>query len=361
MENRQLKSVLTEDGYLELFLESSDVPVCSENDVIIEVQAAPINPADVLMMFGSADISTLETIGTSDEPRIRAKVLGEIQQARVGKSSPWGIEGAGIVVGTGESDDAKSLMGKMVAVIGGSMYSRYRVIAAKDCLELKEGITAKEGASCFVNPQTVIGMVETMRMEGHSALVHTAAASSLGQMLQKFCLDENVELVNIVRRQEHVDLLKNNGAKYVCNSSSASFFVELAEALGETNATIAFDAVGGGDLQGQILTAMNANSHGSTHHKQLYFYGNLDQSPTTFKHSFGGLWSMGRYQLGTFLKKISQDATVKMRQKIVSEITSTFATTYSKELALQEALDLEAIAVYYRCPTGKKYLINPSL
>mgnify|MGYP001166476767 FL=1 len=361
MENHQVKSVLTEAGHLELFLESSEVPVCREDEVVIEVHAAPINPADILMMFGAADMSTVQDVGTKDKPRIRASVLGPIQPARIGKASPWGIEGSGIVVATGEADEAKSLMGKTVAVIGGAMYSRYRVISAKDCLRLEEGTTAREGASCFVNPQTVIGMVETMRMEGHSALVHTAAASSLGRMLQKFCRNEGVELVNIVRKESHVDLLKNDGAKYVCNSSSSNFLVDLSEAIAETQATICFDAVGGGGLAGSILAAMNSNTFGASHHKQLYFYGNLDKSPTTFNHSFGTLWSMGRYQLGTFLQKLQPDAVVAMRNKIVSEIKTTFATSYSREISLKEALSSEAIAIYHPCPTGEKYLINPSL
>ena len=360
MQNYQLKSVLTEAGHLELFLESSEVPDCREDEVVIEMHAAPINPADILMMFGAADMSTVEEIGTEDNPRIRASVLGPIQAARIGKASSWGIEGSGVVVATGESDESESLMGKTVAVIGGAMYARYRVIAAKDCLTLNEGITPREGASCFVNPQTVVGMVETMRSEGHSALIHTAAASSLGRMLQKFCRNEDVELINIVRKESHVDLLKNEGVRYVCNSSSPDFLADLSKAVAETHATICFDAVGGGELAGNILTAMNSCTFGSSHHKQLYFYGNLDKSPTSFKHSFGTLWGMGRYQLGTFLQKLEPDAVVAMRRKIVSEITSTFATTYSREISLKEALSSEAIAIYHTCPTGEKYLINPT-
>jgi NADPH2:quinone reductase len=362
MENLQLKSVVTPEGNLELFLESSTVPECSEDEVIIEVQAAPINPSDVLMMFGAADMSTAQAVGTPDDPRIRAKIPEAMQKAtaaKVGKALPWGIEGAGVVIATGRS--AKALMGKTVAVIGGAMYARYRVIAAKDCLRLIEGTTPREGASCFVNPQTVLGMVETMRMEGHCALVHTAAASNLGQMLQKLCINEGVELVNIVRKQEHVDLLKGLGAQHVCNSSAPDFFANLTDALDETKATIAFDAIGGGGLAGQILTAMNATRHGSSSQKQLYYYGSLDSSPAILNHSsFGASWGLGRYGLGSFQQKIGADAAERLKQKIVSEITTTFASNYTKEVSLQEALTMEAISVYHKCATGEKYLINPS-
>ena len=334
MENLQLNSLVTADGNLELFLESSTVPECSEDEVTIEVQAAPINPSDVLMMFGAADMSTMESVGTA---RIRVKIPEAMQKAtaaRVGKALPWGVEDAGVVVATGRSDAAKALMGKTVAVIGGAMYARYRVIAAKDCLRL---------------------------MEGHSALVHTAAASNLGQMLQKLCINEGVDLVNIVRKQDHVDLLKGIGARHVCNSSAPDFLAKLTDALEETKATIAFDAIGGGDLSGQILTAMNSTRHGSSNHKQLYYYGNLDPSPAILNHSsFGTLWGMGRYQLGSFLQKIGADAAEELKQKVVSEIASTFASSYAKEVSLQEALTLEAISVYHKCATGEKYLINPS-
>ena len=363
MENLQLKSLVTAEGNLELFLESSTVPECSEDEVIIEVQAAPINPSDVIGLLAAADMSTAEAVGTPDDPRIRAKIPEAMQKAtaaRVGKALACGIEGAGVVIATGRFDAAKALMGKTVAVLSGAMYARYCVKAAKDCLRLIEGTTPREGASCFVNPPTVLGMVETMRMESHSALVHTAAASNLGQMLQKLCINEGVDLVNIVRKQDHVDLLKGIGAQHVCNFSTPDFFANLTDALAETNATIAFDAIGGGDLSGQILTAMNSTRYGSSTHKQLYFYGNLDRSPTMFNHSFGTSWGMGRYQLGPFLQKIGADAAEKLKQKVVSEITSTFASSYVKEVSLQEALTVEAISVYNKCATGEKYLINPS-
>ena len=364
MKNLQLKSLFTIEGNLELFLESSTVPECSEDEVTIEMQAAPINPSDVLMMFGASDMSTMKSIGTPDSPKIRIRMPEAMQQAtaaRVGKALPWGIEGAGIVIATGQSDAAKALMGKTVAVIGGAMYAKYRVMAAKDCLRLLEDTTPREGASCYVNPQTVIGMVETMRREGHLALVHTAAGSSLGQMLQKHCTNEGVELVSIVRKQNQVDLLRGIGARYVCNSSSPDFFANLQDVLEETKATIAFDAIGGGDMAGQILTAMNATHHGSSVHKQLYYYGSLDSSASILNHSkFGMLWGIGRYQLGSFLQTLDSDAVEKMRQKIASEITSTFASSYSKEVSLQEALAIEAISAYQKCATGEKYLINPS-
>lgn len=362
MQNCQLKSLVTADGRLELFLESSPLPECSEEEVIIEVQAAPINPSDVIMMFGAADMSTVEAVGTPEAPRVSANIPEAMQKAaaaRAGKALPCGVEGAGIVIATGGSDAARALMGKTVAVIGGAMYAKYCVKLAKDCLKLIDGTTPRDGASCFVNPPTVLGMVETMRLEGHSALVHTAAASSLGQMLQKHCVNEGVDLVNIVRNDNHVDLLKAIGARYVCNSSAPDFIAHLTDALAETKATIAFDAIAGGDLAGQILAAMNSTPYGSSTHKQLYFYGNLDLSPTTFKHSFGTMWGMGRYQLGSFLQRIGADAAEKLRHQVASEITTTFASDYAKEVSLTEALTVEAISAYTKCATGEKYLVNP--
>ena len=372
MENLQLKSLVTAEGYVELFLESSPVPDCAEDEVLIEVHAAPINPSDMGALFASADMSTAELLGSPHKPRIRAMIPESMRKAvaaREGKALACGNEGAGIVVATGNSQEAKALMGKTVAVLGGRMYSKYRINKAKTCLKLLEGTTPKEGASCFVNPLTAIGMVETMRMEGHSALVHTAAASNLGQMLQKFCINEDVNLVNIVRKQEHVDLLKGIGAKYVCNTSSPSFFAHLTDVLAETKATIAFDALGGGELAGDILTAMEhalsrdaatSGPYGSTTHKQVYIYGGLDRSATKFKRSFGMSWGMGGYLLTPFLQKIGRDAANKLRQKVAAEITSTFASSYTKEVSFQELLTVEAISVIDKRATGEKYLVNPS-
>ena len=372
MKNLQLHSMITQDGYLELFLQVSGVPDLSDDEVVIEVYASPINPSDMGGLFASADLSTMEFVGSVDNPKIRAAIPNEkieAHSARLGKSIVFGNEGSGVVVATGQNEEAKALMGQTVAVLGGAMYQRYRVKLAKDCLKLEDGTTPREGASCFVNPLTALGMVETMRMEGHSAIVHTAAASNLGQMLQKLCLLEGVDLVNIVRNQAHVDLLKGIGAKYVCNTNAPDFSGTLSEALAETGATLAFDALGGGELAGQILTSMEAaisrssfssGPYGSSVHKQIYIYGNLDRSPTTFNRSFGLAWGMGGYLLGPFLKKIGDEAKEALKQRVASEITTTFASSYEKELSLRDLLNVETLSIIKGTSTGRKYLLNPS-
>ena len=282
---------------------------------------------------------------------------------------PVGNEGAGVVVRAGTSAAAQALLGKTVAVVGGGMYTQYRCIKAVTCLVLPEGTTPAEGAAWFVNPLTALGMVATMRAEGHKALVHTAAASNLGQMLNKICLKDNVGLVNVVRKAEHVTLLKGIGATHVCNSSAPSFMDDLTEALAATGATVAFDAVGGGKLAGQILTAMEAainrtakeySRYGSTTHKQVYVYGGLDRGPTEFTRTFGQYWGIGGWLLTPFLQKIGFEAAQKLRERVAAEIKTTFASTYTKRVSLAEALKLEEMAVYSRQATGEKYLIEPN-
>ena len=212
-------------------------------------------------------------------------------------------------------------------------------------------------------------MVETMKLEGHKALVHTAAASNLGQMLNKLCNKDGVALVNIVRKPEHVKLLKSIGAKYVCDSSQPSFMDDLTDALVATGATLAFDATGGGKLAGQILTCMEiaANKtakeysrYGSTTHKQVYIYGGLDRSPTELNRNFGMAWGIGGWLLTPFLQKIGPEAAQKLRERVAAEVNTTFASTYTKEVSLAEALTLPAIGVYGKQATGEKYLINPN-
>ncbi len=372
MKNLQLHSMITQDGYLELFLQDSDVPDVADDEVVIQVHASPINPSDMGGLFASADLSTMEFVGSIDNPKIRAAIPNakiQSHSARLGKSIVFGNEGAGVVVVTGQNEDARALMGQTVAVLGGAMYQRYRVKSVTDCLKLKDGTTPREGASCFVNPLTALGMVETMRMEGHSAIVHTAAASNLGQMLQKLCLLEGVDLVNIVRNQANVDLLKGIGASYVCNTNAPNFSNTLTDALVETGATLAFDALGGGELAGQILASMegaisrsssNSGPYGSSVHKQIYIYGNLDRSPTTFNRSFGFSWGMGGYLLGPFLKKIGDEAKEALKQRVASEITTTFASSYEEELSLRNLLNVETLSTIKRTSTGRKYLLNPS-
>ena len=368
----QMRSLVTSEGVLELSLAQVDTPAPGPDDVVVRVEAAPLNPSDLGLLFGGADMATASITGPPDRPVVTATIAPTVMGAmagRVGQSLPVGNEGAGVVVDAGSSDAAQALMGKTVAVLGGAMYSQYRTVSVAQTLELPEGTTARQGASCFVNPLTALGMVGTMGLEGHSALVHTAAASNLGQMLQKVCLADGVALVNIVRKPEQEALLRTVGATYVCNSTAPSFMEDLTAALVATGATLAFDATGGGKLAGQILTCMEAaanatakeySRYGSTTHKQVYIYGGLDRSATEFNRNFGMAWSIGGWLLTPFLQKVGAEAAQALRQRVASQITTTFASTYTNEVSLSEVLQLDAIAVYAKQATGEKYLINPS-
>jgi len=282
---------------------------------------------------------------------------------------PVGNEGAGTVIAAGSSAAAQALMGRTVAGLGGSMYAQVRVLPVGQCLVLPPGTTAREAASCFVNPLTALGMVDTMRREGHKALVHTAAASNLGQMLNRICLKDGVPLVNIVRKSDQEELLRAAGAKYVCRSDSASFQQELTDALAATGATIAFDAIGGGPLAGQILSGMEAalnrnattfSRYGSPIHKQVYIYGALDVSPTVLTRNVGMAWGVGGWLLMPFIEKIGPQALQALKDRVAAELKTTFASHYQGELSLVEALRPENIEAYGKRATGQKFLINPN-
>ena len=368
----QIRSIIKKDGILELSIVSVATPEPQADEVIVRIEASPLNPSDLGLLFGGADMTTARSTGAADQTVVTASVSPPVLTAMAGRldqSLPVGNEGAGVVIQAGASPAAQALMGKTVAILGGAMYSQYRCIKAAQCLVLPAGTTPAEGASCFVNPLTALGMVETMRLEGHTALVHTAAASNLGQMLNKLCIKDNVMLVNIVRKPEQAGILKNAGAAYVCDSSSPTFVAGLTDALVATGATLAFDATGGGRLGGQILAAMEVaanrtakeySRYGSTTHKQLYIYGGLDRSPTEFNRNFGMAWGIGGWLLTPFLQKIGFEAAQALRERVAAEIKSTFASTYTREVSLSEALQLDAIAVYGKQATGEKYLINPN-
>ena len=368
----QLRSLIKSSGELELSLASIPIPEPGPDEVLVRMEASPMNPSDLGLLFGAADLGTAKASGTAERPVITATIPEKLMKGmagRVDQSMPVGNEGAGTVVKAGTSEAAQALLGKTVAILGGAMYAQYRAIKAKQCLVLPPGTTAAEGASCFVNPLTSLGMVETMRLEGHKALVHTAAASNLGQMLNRICQKDGIGLVNIVRKQEQADLLRAMGAVHVCNSSAPGFMEDLTKALVATGATIAFDAIGGGRLAGQILTGMetaaNQNAreysrYGSTTHKQVYIYGGLDRGPTEIVRNFGMVWGMGGWLLFPFLQKIGFDAAQKLRERVVAELKTTFASKYTNEVSLAEALRLDDIAVYSKHATGAKYLVNPN-
>jgi NADPH:quinone reductase len=371
-QGRQIRSTVKKDGVVELSLLAVATPDPKPEEVIVRMEASPINPSDQGLLFGGADMSAAKASGTPENPVVTAPIPAAAMKGlagRVDQSLPVGNEGAGVVVRAGASPAAQALLGKTVAILGGGMYTQYRCIKAVQCLVLPPGTTPAEGASCFVNPLTALGMVATMRAEGHTALVHTAAASNLGQMLVKICLMDDVPLVNIVRKAEQVDLLKKIGATHVCNSSAPSFMDDLTEALATTGATVAFDAVGGGRLAGRILTAMEAalnrtakeySRYGSTVHKQVYIYGSLDRGPTEFTRTFGQAWGMGGWLLTPFLQKLGFEGAQKLRERVAAEIKTTFASSYTKEISLAQALALDEISVYGKQATGAKYLINPN-
>jgi NADPH2:quinone reductase len=367
----QLRSTVKSEGILELSLISIPTPEPGAEEVVVRVEASPLNPSDLGLLLAAADLGTLKSAGSVQNPVTTATIPAEAMRAfaaRAGESLPVGNEGAGVVVAAGASPAAQALMGKTVSVIGGAMYSEYRTVHVGQCLPLPAGTTAADGASWFVNPLTALGMVETMRSEGHTALVHTAAASNLGQMLQKVCLADGVSLVNIVRKPEQAGTLRALGAKYVCDSSAPSFMDDLVEALGATSATIAFDAIGGGKLVGQILTAMEVaankkaggySRYGSTTHKQAYIYGMLDRGPTILNRSFGMAWGIGGWLLTPFLQKAGGETVQRLRARVASELKTTFASKYAASVSLREALKPEVIAAYGKQATGEKYLITP--
>jgi len=367
----QLRSLVKESGELELSLAEVPIAAPGEAEVVVRVEATPINPSDLGLLLGPADPATMSRAGTTALPVVTAPLSAAALRAlaaRVGESLPVGNEGAGVVVAAGASPAAQALLGKTVAILGGAMYAQYRTLRASDCLVLPEGVTPAQGASCFVNPLTSLGMIGTMRAEGHKALVHTAAASNLGQMLCKACLADGVPLVNIVRSAAQGETLKGIGAQYICDSSTPTFMSDLIDAVAATGATLAFDAIGGGRLAGQILTAMEAaanrtaasySRYGSTVHKQVYIYGGLDTGPTELNRGFGMAWGVGGWLLTPFLQKIGPAEGQALRERVAREITTTFASRYDRVISLAEALDPDVIVAYNRRATGQKYLINP--
>lgn len=369
----QLRSLVQADGTLQISLEPTPVPVLGPDDVLIQMQATPINPSDIGLLFGPADLSSVTVAGSADRPVVTARIPERAMPgmaARLGQSMPVGNEGAGLVVAAGASPAAQALLGRTVGVIGGAMYAQYRAMPAAQCLALPAGTTAAEGASCFVNPLTALGMVETMRREGHTALVHTAAASNLGQMLNKICQQDGIGLVNIVRKPEQAALLREIGAQHVCDSSAPGFMAELTDALASTGATIAFDATGGGLLAGQILqcmeSAINRNAkeysrYGSAVHKQVYLYGHLDTRPTEIQRTFGMAWGVGGWLLFPFLNKLDPAVAQALRERVAAELKTTFASHYARTVSLAGALSADAIAFYGPRNTGAKVLIDPSL
>jgi NADPH:quinone reductase len=369
----QIRSLVKKSGVLEVSLVSVPTPEPADDEIVIRVEATPIKPSDIALLLGPVDMNTAKQSGSAASPVLTANILERAipaLSARYDQSMPVGNEGAGTVVKAGASPAAQALMGKLVAVASGSMYSQYKLAKAGEALVLPSGTTPQQAASCFVNPLTALSMVEVMRREGHKALVHTAAASNLGQMLNKICQRDGVSLVNIVRSAEQAKILKELGAKIVLDSTSPRFMPELIEAVSATEATLAFDAIGGGMMASQILTAMEAaavarmtsyNRYGSSTFKQVYIYGMLDTSRTELTRTFGLSWSVSGWLLTPFLQKIGLADVNRLRQRVVSELTTTFASHYTKEISLRDVAKLEIAQAYNRRATGEKFLIIPTL
>jgi len=371
--SKEIRSKVTEDGEIEISIATVKKPTPAEDEVLIRVEAAPINPSDLgLLLSFAADLSSIRVSGDGDQTVTSMKIHPALMNAmkpRLGQSMPVGNEGAGVVEDAGAN--AKELIGKTVGLAGGAMYSQYRCVPASSCLVMNDGTSSKEAASSFVNPLTALAFIETMKMEKHSAIVHTAAASNLGQMLVKICKDDNIPLINIVRKTEQEKILKDLGAKYVCNTGDSDFMESLIAALVETGATLGFDATGGGnngELPGQILSAMEVaanktakeySRYGSDTYKQVYIYGGLDPSPTILKRAFGMSWGLGGWLLTPMIGKIGMERFQQMRKRVAAEIKTTFASNYAAEISLEEMLQPDNIKSYAKQATGEKYLVSP--
>lgn len=371
LESLELRSLVTSTGQLRLSLETVTVAEPGPDEVVVQVQASPINPSDLGLLLGPSDMATFVASGTPDRPIL----IATIPQGRMGMMKPRldesmavGNEGAGLVVRAGAN--VGHLLGKIVGILGGAMYTTHRKLKARDCIALPEGASAADGASMFVNPLTALAMVETMKREGHVALVHTAAASNLGQMLVKICLADGVPLVNIVRSAAQAKILSDIGAEYIVDSSMEDFQAKLTDAVAATNATVAFDAIGGGRLANSILHAMEAaanrnakeySRYGSSTFKQVYIYGGLDLKMTELDRGFGLSWSVSGFLLTPFLQKVGMETAMAMRARVARELTTTFASHYTSTISLAQALDPEIVRAYAKKATGTKYLIDPSL
>src|SRR5258708_3927874 len=366
----EIRSRISREGELRLWLEEVPLPRPSPNELVVRVEAAPLNPSDQILMLGSVDPTTLRASGTVNRPIIEGRVPPErltAMSGRLDQALPVGNEGAGTVIGAGS--EVTSLIGRVVAIRATTgSYAQHQIVEAADCLVLPEALSARDGAAAFINPLTALGMVETMRREGHSALVHTAAASNLGQMLVRLCRKDGVPLVNVVRSAEQVALLRDLGAEYVVDSSTPDYANALVVAIESTGATLAFDAIGGDTMASTLLSAMEAvqirklatySRYGSPVHKQIYIYGVLDPRPKVLDGQFGMAWSVGGWLMSWFYNKIGTADAARLRRRVADELTTTFASRFTAELSLQEALSLQAILAYSRRATGAKYLITP--
>ncbi|MBW5285690.1 zinc-binding dehydrogenase [Burkholderia gladioli] len=367
----ELRSLITSQGQLRLWLETAPVPAPADDEILVRIEAAPVNPFDILGLLGPADIATLARDAAAQPPVTTADVPAELLASAAARHDlplSLGNEGAGIVVAAG--DRARHLLGRAVALRSPlGAYAQYRAVAAAEVLVLPEGTAPEAGASALINPMTALSMLETMRVEGHTALIHTAAASNLGQMLVKICAADGVPLVNVVRNASQVALLRELGAQYVLDRGAADFDSALVEAIEATGATLAFDAIGGGDMAERLLTAMGVvttrrmtryDRYGSSTHRQVYLYGTLDPSPTILTRRSGLAWGVGGWLLTWRLRQFGEAAAARMRERIVAELDTTFASRYGERITLAQLVEPETIRRYARRATGEKFLVEPN-
>jgi len=369
MKTLQMQSCVHENGTVECALKEVEVTEPSGDEVLVEIDAAPINPSDLGLMFGAADPSSAQETERDGQPAIVLEVPPAAMRAmapRIGHWMPVGNEGSGRVIAAGEDESAQALLGKRVGMFGGEMYAGYRCLPSSQCLAFPDTISAEQAASCFVNPMTALGFLETREMEGQKGIVHTAAASNLGQMLVRLCQADDIPLVNIVRSEEQVQLLTSMGAQWVLNSQSDEFMKELVDALVATGATLAFDAIGGGRLVNRILTAMELaaaqtgpwSRYGSEEPKQAYIYGQLDLGATELTRGYGWVWSVSGWLLTPFMKRAGPDRVGRMRERVLREIDTTFESRYCSRISLQNAMTAEAAKAYGARKTGQKTLLR---
>lgn len=368
----EIRSTVTDDSTVTVAIHETEVREPVGREITVRIEAAPINPSDLGTMFAGANLSTASGIG-GDVVGMRAELSPaafSAQAGRLGKALPCGNEGGGVVVAAGSSPEAQSLVGRTVGFASGNSYARYRTISVDQCFPMPDGTTPEQAAAPFVNPLTALGMVETMSDEGHAALVHTVGASNLGLMLTRLCQADGIELVNIVRRPEQVELLRKMGAEHIVDSSTDDFVDNLVGALRATGATIAFDAIGGGEMASTLLSAMERvassrggefSRYGSGVHKQVYIYGGLDQSPTVLRRDFGMSWGLGSWRLRPFLGRIGDERASALRRRVADEITTTFASSYGLHLSLADVVDPATVKEYTAKATGRKALVMPHL
>ncbi len=363
---QQILTTLDADGTLTVACVPLALPAPTGTQVLVKVEAAPINPSDLGLLFGPADMA-----GASYAP---GKVVARMPEAatramkaRHGQAMPVGNECAGMVIAAGEAPAAQALLGQRIACVPGGGFATHAMADARMAMVLGPQHSAEQGASSFVNPMTALGFVETMKRDGYTGIVHAAAASNLGQMLVKICAADGVPLVNVVRSAAQVDLLKGLGAAHVLDSTAPDFMDRLINAIAETKAMLGFDPTGGGMMASTMLTAMEAaasrgaaySRYGSSTAKKVCIYGALDTGPTVLNRSFGLTWDLSGWLLTPFLASAGMEVAGRMRARVSAELTTTFASHYQARVSLTGMLTKDAVAAYNARRTGEKYLVVP--